>query len=70
MICELAGRRDITVCAGADRPLLRELVTAENVHGKTGIDGPGLPEPTMPLDPRHARRLHHRDGDGAPERAP
>jgi purine nucleosidase len=54
MICELAGRRDVIVCAGADRPLLRELVTAENVHGKTGIDGPTLPEPTMPLDPRHA----------------
>jgi purine nucleosidase len=53
MICELAGRRDIPVFAGADRPLLRDLVTAEYVHGKTGIDGPSLPEPTMPLDPRH-----------------
>jgi purine nucleosidase len=54
MICELAGRRDVTICAGADRPLVRQLVTAEYVHGKTGIDGPDLPEPTMPLDPRHA----------------
>lgn len=54
IICELAGRTGVTVCAGADRPLLRPLVTAEQVHGKTGIDGPVLPEPTMPLDKRHA----------------
>jgi purine nucleosidase len=54
IICEVAGRPDVVVCAGADRPLLRPLVTAENVHGKTGIDGPSLPEPVMPLDPRHA----------------
>ena len=53
IICELAGRRDVPVCAGADRPLMRPLVTAEYVHGKTGLDGPVLAEPTMPLDPRH-----------------
>jgi purine nucleosidase len=54
IICELAGRPDVTVCAGAEKPLIRELVTAEYVHGKTGIDGPVLPEPAMPVDPRHA----------------
>jgi purine nucleosidase len=54
IICELAGRTDITVCAGASQPLLRTLVTAENVHGKTGLDGPKLAEPAMPLDPRHS----------------
>ena len=48
-ICELAGKTDIKVYAGASRPLLRKLVTAEYVHGKTGLDGPDLPEPTMPL---------------------
>lgn len=53
VVCELAGRPDITVCAGADRPLLRPLVTAEHVHGKTGLDGADLPEPTMALSPRH-----------------
>ncbi len=53
-VCELAGRPDVKVYAGADRPLLRELVTAEYVHGKTGLDGPDLPEPTMPLQPQHA----------------
>ena len=48
-ICELAGRTDIKVFAGASRPLVRKLVTAEYVHGKTGLDGPDLPDPTMPL---------------------
>jgi purine nucleosidase len=54
IICELAGRRDIPVFAGCDRPLSRALVTAEHVHGKTGLDGPALPEPTMPLQAQHA----------------
>jgi len=49
IICELAGRRDIRVFAGCDRPLVQPLVTAEHVHGKTGLDGVPLFEPTMPL---------------------
>jgi purine nucleosidase len=53
-ICELGGRPDIKVFAGAIRPLLRPLVTAEHVHGRTGLDGPVLPEPTMPLQKQHA----------------
>lgn len=54
IICELAGRRDVPVLAGCEAPMLRPLVTAEHVHGRTGLDGPDLPEPTMPLDDRHA----------------
>ncbi len=53
-ICELAGRPDVKVFAGASRPLVRGLVTAEHVHGKTGLNGPDLPEPTMRLQDRHA----------------
>ena len=53
-ICELAGRPDVKVRAGAIRPMVRGLVTAEEVHGKTGLDGPVLPEPTMALQDRHA----------------
>jgi purine nucleosidase len=53
-VCELAGRTDIKVFAGAVRPLLRDLETAEHVHGKTGLNGPELPEPTMPLQKQHA----------------
>ncbi|MGV6848121.1 MAG: nucleoside hydrolase [Marinibacterium sp.] len=54
IVCELAGRPDIPVYAGCDAPLNRPLVTAEHVHGKTGLDGPTLPDPTMPLQDRHA----------------
>lgn len=53
-ICELAGRPEIKVFSGAIRPLMRELVTAEEVHGKTGLNGPELPEPTMKLEDKHA----------------
>jgi purine nucleosidase len=53
IVCELAGRRDIRVFAGCERPLAHTLVTAEHVHGKTGLDGIDLPEPTMPLQEMH-----------------
>ena len=54
IICELAGRTDIPVFAGCAAPLVRTLVTAEHVHGKTGMDGPQMDAPTMPLQDRHA----------------
>ena len=53
-VCELAGRPDVRVFAGASQPLERPLVTAEHVHAGTGLDGPDLPEPTMPLQSQHA----------------
>ena len=49
-ICELAGRAEVPVFAGSDKPMGRKLVTAEHVHGKTGLDGPDLPEPKTPLN--------------------
>ncbi len=54
IVCELAGKPDTLVFAGCDAPLQRLLVTAEHVHGKTGLDGPTLPDPTMPLQSAHA----------------
>ncbi|WP_417601008.1 nucleoside hydrolase [Pararhodobacter oceanensis] len=54
LVCELAGRREVKIYAGCDRPMSRLLVTAENVHGKTGLDGITLPDPTMPLQAQHA----------------
>jgi purine nucleosidase len=54
IVCELAGRTDIPVFAGCDRPMARDLVTAEHVHGKTGLDGYELPDPRMPLAEGHA----------------
>ena len=53
-ICELAGRLDVQVFSGCDRPLKRRLVTAEEVHGRTGLDGPSLPDPQMPSQEKHA----------------
>jgi purine nucleosidase len=53
-VCELAGRPDTKVFSGAIRPMVRPLVTAEEVHGKTGLNGPDLPEPTMPVQDQYA----------------
>ncbi|MCT4739239.1 pyrimidine-specific ribonucleoside hydrolase RihA [Raoultella ornithinolytica] len=41
----LLRRQDIPVAGGARKPLMRELIIAENVHGESGLDGPALPEP-------------------------
>lgn len=54
IMCELAGRTDVPVFAGCEQPLRRPLITAENVHGKTGIDGVEVYEPAMPLQDKHA----------------
>lgn len=54
IVCELAGKPDVSVYAGADRPMGRPLVTAEHVHGETGLNGPKLPDPVMPLAEGHA----------------
>ncbi len=53
IVCELAGYTDTKVFAGCDAPLARKLVTAEHVHGKTGLDGPQMDDPTMPLQDEH-----------------
>lgn len=53
IVCELADRPEIKVFAGCDAPIKRKLVTAEHVHGKTGLDGPTLPDPVMPLQEQH-----------------
>lgn len=52
-ILELSGRTDIPVYAGCERPMRRTLVTAEHVHGETGLDGPTLPMPKLTLQTQH-----------------
>ena len=54
IICELAQRLDIKVYSGCEGPMERELVTAENVHGNSGIDGMDVYEPRHPLEEQHA----------------
>lgn len=52
-VVELSGRTEIPVYAGCARPLRRPLVTAEHVHGETGLNGPALPEPAKQLENAH-----------------
>jgi len=54
IVVELSGRTDVPVYAGCPRPILRRLVTAERVHGKTGLDGYDWSEPSLPLADGHA----------------
>ncbi|MDE0809382.1 MAG: nucleoside hydrolase [Alphaproteobacteria bacterium] len=54
IICEMAGQTDIKVFAGADKPLGARQVTAEHAHGKSGLDGPKLFEPSFALQNGHA----------------
>jgi inosine-uridine nucleoside N-ribohydrolase len=64
-ILEFAGRADVTVAAGADRPLVREPYVATNVHGESGLDGPDLPPAQgAPLD-AHAVDFLGRHAGGA-----
>jgi inosine-uridine nucleoside N-ribohydrolase len=53
-ILELAGRGDVPVAAGAERPLLREPRVADHVHGASGLDGPDLPAPSIAPVAAHA----------------
>jgi inosine-uridine nucleoside N-ribohydrolase len=66
-VLELAGRSDIPVYAGADRPFVRERDVAAHVHGESGLDGPDLPEPSQSARPQHAveylaEEIRRRDG--------
>jgi len=54
IICELAKKTSMPIYSGCSKPLKRALVTAEHVHGKTGLDGIILPEPSMPVQELHA----------------
>ncbi|MEO7000822.1 MAG: nucleoside hydrolase [Ktedonobacterales bacterium] len=53
-VCALAGIHAISVAAGMDRPLVRELQVAERIHGASGLGDADLPEPQIALAPQHA----------------
>lgn len=42
---------DIPIYKGCDKPLFRNLIIADHVHGELGMDGPILPEPTLKQEP-------------------
>ncbi len=54
LMCDIAGRSDIPVYAGCEKPMVRDLITAEHVHGATGINGIEVTEPRHPLQEQHA----------------
>lgn len=53
-ICEFLGRRDIPIAQGRSGPLLTSVYTAGVAHGKSGLDGPELPDPVAPLQKESA----------------
>lgn len=56
-VLALANRTDIPVYAGCPRPLVRQIVTAEHVHGASGLDsasGELLALPDTPVAEEHA----------------
>ncbi len=55
IVRDWAGRtQSLPVHAGCARPLVRELVTAANVHGNTGLEGVPVHTPFAPLAQQHA----------------
>lgn len=54
LMCDLGGRDDLDVYAGCSVPMVRKLMTAEEVHGGTGIDGMDITEPFQSLRDQHA----------------
>lgn len=53
-LAKVANIVGVPFAAGCARPLVRNVETAPDVHGETGLDGPELPKPTLELDSRHA----------------
>ncbi len=52
-ILEVAKETNIAVFSGCKAPLKRKLVTAEHVHGPTGLNGPQLAEPKIKQQDQH-----------------
>ncbi|MCT8344191.1 MULTISPECIES: uridine-preferring nucleoside hydrolase UriH [Photorhabdus] len=56
-IAHIAGITGVPFAAGCHRPLVRELETASDIHGESGLGGVKLPKHSRTLDPRHATDL-------------
>jgi inosine-uridine nucleoside N-ribohydrolase len=52
-ICSVAGIHDVPIAAGSDRPLRRDPIVAEAIHGSSGLDGVEWDEPEVSMDARH-----------------
>jgi purine nucleosidase len=56
-VARVAGITGVPFARGSARPLVREIETAGEIHGESGLDGPTLPEPNIELDPRPAAQF-------------
>ena len=65
-VLELAGRADVEVALGADRPLVRPLKVAAETHGPRGLGYAELPEPSRPPSMPNGRRPARRGGAPPP----
>jgi purine nucleosidase len=54
LIRELAGREDVPIHAGCERPLVRPPVDADHFHGESGLGSLAVFEPRAPLARGHA----------------
>jgi purine nucleosidase/pyrimidine-specific ribonucleoside hydrolase len=59
-VCTVAGITDVPIAAGADRPLYRRLVAAEDIHGSSGLDGYDFPPPAVDAADEPAVAVLHR----------
>ena len=57
LVLEAAGRPDVPVARGAERPLLEPPVDARHVHGDDGMADLGWTPSSLSVDPRHAVEL-------------
>jgi len=53
MMCDVANS-PVRVFAGCAKPMVREAISAEFIHGETGINGIDVFEPKTPLQEKHA----------------
>jgi inosine-uridine nucleoside N-ribohydrolase len=53
-VCTVARAHDVPIYAGCWRPRVRPQVTAAEIHGASGLDGPEFGEPTVPVRGEHA----------------
>ena len=54
IIRQIAGREDVPVFAGAERPVVRPPIEADHFHGESGIGSLPVFEPAVPNAPGHA----------------
>jgi purine nucleosidase len=57
MVATVGGLEHVPIVAGSARPLVRELRTAPEIHGESGLDGPAPIDPTVELTAGHGAQF-------------